>query len=84
LAEGEGQLFRGFVAFVSSRLKWRTATFGSAVISPRCSVLTAERRATSAVENLRLVDVARTIVEQQDILEMPPEQRRQLERTEHT
>jgi AmiR/NasT family two-component response regulator len=34
--------------------------------------------------NLRLVDVARTIVEQQDILETRPEQRRQIERTEHT
>jgi two-component system, response regulator PdtaR len=34
--------------------------------------------------NLRLVDVARTIVEQQDILEMRPVQRRQIEHTEHT
>jgi two-component system, response regulator PdtaR len=34
--------------------------------------------------NLRLVDVARTIVEQQDILETPREQPRQIERTEHT
>jgi response regulator NasT len=34
--------------------------------------------------NLRLVDVARTIVEQQDILETPREQPRQIERSEHT